>query len=145
MNTSPLCVDANLIIRLVADPGDESVRTAWDAWDAEHRLIAAPTLLFYEVSNALYRYQRAGVMSRRAVCLALRAALALPFRLYAEPHLQLRAVELAEELSLPAAYDAHYLALAEWLGAEFWTADMRLVHSVQDRLPFVRALQADDT
>ena len=142
MNSSPLCVDANLIIRLIADPDDEAVRTTWDAWDAEHRLIAAPTLLFYEVSNALYRYQRAGMMSQQSVRLALRAALALPLRLYAEPDLHLRAVELAEKLSLPAAYDAHYLALAEWLGAEFWTADMRLARAVRDQLPWVRVLES---
>lgn len=37
------------------------------------------------------------------------------------------ALDLAERLSLSATYDAHYLALAEWLGAEFWTADQRLV------------------
>ena len=71
MNSSPLCVDANLVIRLVADPGDERVRSAWEQWDADNRRIAAPTLLFYEVSNALYRYQRAGMMSGAAVRLAL--------------------------------------------------------------------------
>jgi predicted nucleic acid-binding protein len=140
MNNSPLCVDANLVIRLVADPGDEQVRSTWERWDADNRRIAAPTLLFYEVSNALYRYQRAGMMSRAAVHLALRAALALPLRLYGEPELHTRALDLASRLSLPAAYDAHYLALADWMGAEFWTADRRLARAVEDELPWVRVL-----
>jgi predicted nucleic acid-binding protein len=74
------------------------------------------------------------------VRLALRAALSLPLRLYGEPELHARALDLAERLSLPAAYDAHYLALADWLGAEFWTADQRLVRAVQDELPWVRAV-----
>ncbi len=56
MNDSPPCVDANLVIRLVADPGDELVRATWDTSDAAHRRIAAPPLLFYELSNTLYRY-----------------------------------------------------------------------------------------
>ncbi|RLC62307.1 MAG: hypothetical protein DRI48_09705 [Chloroflexi bacterium] len=63
MSNSLLCVDANLVIRLVADPRDEAVRQLWEQWDAEHRQIAAPTQLYYEISNALYRYQHAGMMS----------------------------------------------------------------------------------
>lgn len=140
MDNSPLCIDANLVIRLVADPDDELVRSTWERWDAEHRRIAAPTLLFYEVANALYRYQRARMMSSSALRLALKAAQALPLRLYGEPELHTRALDLAERFSLPAAYDAHYLALADWLGAEFWTADLRLARVVQEELPWVRVL-----
>jgi predicted nucleic acid-binding protein len=140
MNSSPLCVDATLVIRLVADPGDERVRSTWERWDAENRRIAAPTLLFYEVSNALYRYQQARMLSRPAVRLALSAALALPIRLYGEPELHARALDLARRFSLPAAYDAHYLALAEWLGAELWIANRRLARAVEDELPWVHVL-----
>ena len=138
MNNSSLCVDANLVIRLVADPADEAVRDLWEQWDAEHRQIAAPTLLYYEVSNALYRYQRAGMMSPEAVRLALEAAFALPVRLYGDEPLHRRALALAERFALPAAYDAHYLALADWLGGELWTADRKLVRAVGDELPWVR-------
>ncbi len=35
MSNSSLCVDANLVIRLVADPADEAVRDLWEQWDAE--------------------------------------------------------------------------------------------------------------
>lgn len=138
MSNSSLCVDANLVIRLIADPKDVVVRQMWEQWSADSRQVAAPTLLHYEVSNALYRYRQAGMMSASAVRLALRAALALPVQLYGEPELDVRALDLADRFSLPAAYDAHYLALAEWLGAEFWTADRRLAGAVQDELPWVR-------
>lgn len=37
-----------------------------------------------------------------------------------------------------ATYDAHYLALADQLGAEFWTTDRKLVRAVQPSLPWVR-------
>ena len=134
-----LCVDANLVIRLVADPRDEIVRQMWEQWDADNRQIAAPTLLYYEVSNALCRYQRAEMMSASAVRLALNAALALPVRLYGDRDLHRRALDLAERFSLPAACVAHYLALADLLGGEFWTADRRLARAVQDELPWVHA------
>jgi hypothetical protein len=41
MNDSPLCVDANLVIRLVADPGDERGRSTRKQRAADHRLARA--------------------------------------------------------------------------------------------------------
>jgi predicted nucleic acid-binding protein len=141
MNNSWLCIDANLVIRLVADPSDEAVRRLWEQWDAEKWQLAAPTLLYYEVSNALYRYHKSGMMSMSSVQLALEAALSLPIHLYGDVDLHRRALVLADRFSLPATYDAHYLALAEWLGGEFWTADQTLVGAVQAALPWVHAAQ----
>lgn len=140
MSSLPICVDASLVIRLVVDPTDVAVRQLWARWDAEERRIAAPTLLYYEVTNVLYRYRRAEMLSAEAMRLALRAALALPVRLYGEPALHDRALRLAERFLLPAAYDAHYLAVADWLGAELWTADRRLAASVQSDLLWVRTV-----
>ena len=142
MSNLTLCVDANLVIRLIIDPQDEVVRQLWEQWDASGRQIAAPTLLYYEVSNALYRYQRAKMMSSSTVRLALKAALALPVRLYGTRELHRRALALAERFSLSAAYDAHYLALADWLGGEFWTADQKLARLVQDDLPWVHVVES---
>ena len=135
MHSSWLCVDANLVIRLVADPKDESIRRLWEQWDAENRQLAAPTLLYYEVTNALDHYQKQGLMSASAVRLALKAALSLPLRLHGEADLHWQALDLAERFSLPAACNAYYLALAEWLGGEFWTTDRRLAKAVQRALP----------
>ena len=55
-----------------------------------------------------------------------------------EASLHVEAVLLARRLGLKAAYDAHYLAWAERTGAEFWTADRRLVNQVAPSLPWVR-------
>jgi predicted nucleic acid-binding protein len=137
MNNSWLCVDANLVIRLVTDPADDSIQRMWEQWDDERQQLVAPTLLYYEVANALHRYQRLGFMGATSVQLALEAALALPLELHYEADLHWRALDLASRLSLPAAYDAHYLALAELLGCEFWTLDRRLARAVQAALPWV--------
>lgn len=142
MSDTRLCVDANLVIRLVADPSDEAVWQLWERWDSERQQIAAPTLLYFEVANALYRYHKLGLMSFSAVELALEAALALPLRLHGGPELHGRALRMAARFSLPAAYDAHYLALAEWLGAGFWTADACLANTVQVALPWVHLVGA---
>ena len=141
MNNSWLCVDANLVIRLVVDPADEAVRSLWGRWDSEGRQLAAPTLLPYEVANALYRYQKLGYIGAAAVELAFKAALSLPLKLHGKPELHWRALALADRFSLPAAYDAHYLALAELLEGEFWTADGGLARAVQSSLDWVHLVE----
>lgn len=137
MDNSWVCVDANLVIRLVVEPKEESVRSLWEGWDSEGRQVAAPILLPYEVANALYRYQKLGYLGPAEVQLAFRATLALPLELHGEADLHWRALELADRFSLPAAYDAHYLALAELLEGEFWTVDGRPARAVQASLPWV--------
>lgn len=41
------------------------------------------------------------------------------------------AYELAVRFNRPRAYDSQYMALADRLQCDFWTADERLVNSVQ--------------
>lgn len=140
MPSSWICVDANLVVRLIVELEHRTVRDRWEQWASENRQLVAPSLLHYEVTNALYQYQRQGYFSTGALRLAQEAALALPLQLFGDEDLHRSALRLAQRLSLPATYDAHYLALAERLGAELWTADRRLIRAVQGELPFVRLL-----
>jgi predicted nucleic acid-binding protein len=137
MPSSWICVDANLVVRLVIDPSDQAVSGLWDQWDATHRQLAAPSLLYYEVTNALYRYQKLGYMTAQSVEFALDAALSLPLHLQHKADLHRRALSMAGRFDLPAAYDAHYLAAAEYLGGELWTADRKLAYAVQSELTWV--------
>ena len=52
--------------------------------------------------------------------------------------IQESALEFATRFNRPKAYDAQYLALADLLGCELWTADRRLVSAVAGKLPWVR-------
>jgi predicted nucleic acid-binding protein len=69
---------------------------------------------------------------------ALEQALAFEINFLEPPNFHQRAFELAERLNRPATYDSHYLALAEYLGCEFWTADERLVNAAHSTFSWVR-------
>ena len=141
MRDSPICVDASLVLRLLgAGAYDAPVVQLWRGWHENGRSLVAPALLYYEVSNALHRYAAHGELLPQEAAEALEAALGLDIALTGDADLHRRALELAQRLSLPATYDAHYLALAERLGAEFWTSDRQLARAVQPALPWVHAL-----
>ena len=145
MNDAAVCVDASLVLRLFLGPDDAQAWERWDHWTAEGRSIHAPALLGYEVANALHRYHRAGFLSAASRDVVLDAILALPVRLETGAGLHQRALALASDLALPAAYDAHYLALARSLDAELWTADARLARQVGDRPPRVMVLRSESS
>lgn len=126
-----ICVDAGPVVHLVAFPEKEAVRRAWEQWEEEGISIVAPALLHYEVTNVLHRYHRFGVLSELTMKAALSAALTLPISLVEDGDLHLRAAEIAIEFDLNAAYDAHYLALAERFEAEMWTTDQKLLNQMQ--------------
>ena len=78
-----------------------------------------------EVTNVLHRHvTRSGLTVRAAIGL-LDYLLDLKIELYETSCLHHRALELASQLRQGASYDSHYLALAEALDCELWTADER--------------------
>ncbi len=137
MPTSSICVDASLVVGLVAHADRERLRALWRGWQERRLRIAAPTLLLFEVTNAIYRYERQALLSAASADRFLRMVSALPLDLVSRAELHQEAIHLSRRFSLPAAYDAHYLALAEHLGAQFWTVDRRLVRAVDDGLDWV--------
>jgi predicted nucleic acid-binding protein len=141
-NSSTVCVDASIVLRRALQPDDDAIKELWQSWvDDEVRLVA-PTLLFYEVTNGLYQQQRNKILSPETIWKALELALDLPINLVNEANLHLRAREIAMEYNLPATYDAHYLALAEWMDIDLWTADMRLINTLKPfKVKWVRAVE----
>jgi len=98
-------------------------------------------LIHFELTNGLYRYCRQGWLSVAAVEQGVAAALRLPIVLHTEPDLHLRALRFAQRFDLPATDDAHYLAVAEQIQAEFWTLDRKLFNRVQRELDWVQCLE----
>ena len=138
MRSSSVCVDANIVVRVVAFPNHAAIQTLWQRWIRQEQQIIAPALIFYEVTNALYQYQRQGMLTEEAVTIALNAVLALPIQIHGDAELHGKALDIARRYGLSATYDAHYVALAEHFGGELWTTDQRLVnHCQQDWVKLV--------
>lgn len=127
-NSLTHCVDASVIVRHVTS---KTVTNLWESWMQADARIVAPSLLYYEVTNGLYRYQKVGSLPSDAVEKALTAALTLPIELVSNTELHSRAKKAAVKYNLSAAYDAHYIALAEWMDIELWTADKKLINTLK--------------
>lgn len=144
MNTSWVCLDASLLIPLVMDKSGERLEAQFAKWVDSERRLAAPALIKYEVCNALYQYEKVGVLDGDLVDRALQSVLEMPIKLFADQGLHNKALQIARRFSLPAAFDAHYLALADWLGAEFWTLDKRLAQAVGEGFPWISVWQGGE-
>ena len=136
MTNSSVCIDASLVIKLVVEEEySPEVRTLWRNWVDDGYYLVAPPLLRYEVASVLRKQVARGLRTTSESRRALELALAFDIQ-YLEPvDLHLRTFDLAGRLGRPVAYDAHYLALAEHLACEFWTADEWLVSAVQGTAP----------
>jgi predicted nucleic acid-binding protein len=137
LSLSTVCIDANLVVRLITGHPDDGVRTLWRDWESTNSMRVAPFLFRYEVTNALFRVGRARNLSLFAIQELLELALALPITLSDDPSLHGAAVALAARHAQPATYDAHYLALADRMGIDFYTGDRRLWNAVHHQLPWV--------
>jgi len=140
-----VCVDASFLIQLMTH-GQYVAKAAalWRIWHTDGTVVLAPTLILYEINNVLYQQVKAGYLRSEEATQVLEKAMALEIKLYGDAPLHHRALRMAQEFSLAAAYDAHYLALCERLDADFWTADKRLYNSVHEALPWVYLLQESE-
>lgn len=95
----------------------------------------------YEVTNALYQFTKVGGLTVSTAEELLDVLVTLPIELVNVVHSHQRALSIAYRYRSGAAYDAHYVALAQHLGAELWTADKRLYNAVHPHLDFVRLVE----
>jgi len=141
MRKSPVCADANIVVIIVVPEAQRpQALSLWRSWLKQDREIVAPRLFAYEVTSALWRKVVRGFLTLEEARRAVRAALEMGVTLLDSPGLSERAFELAARLQRPAAYDAHYLALADHLRCPFWTADERLYNTVHADFPHIRWL-----
>ncbi|OQY17045.1 MAG: hypothetical protein B6I35_15090 [Anaerolineaceae bacterium 4572_32.2] len=141
MLRSQVCVDANVVVALVtAERYSRAAFALWQELTRKDRQPVAPLLLRYEVTSTLHHKIVRGAMSSEDTGQALREVLAFDIHYLDPPGLSERAFELAARFQRPAAYDTHYLALADHLNCPFWTADERLYNAICADFPHIHWL-----
>jgi predicted nucleic acid-binding protein len=134
-------VDASIALKWTLNETDSSTALALLAdWTNREIEVHAPSLLVYEVTNALYRRVRKGEIpfydAKRGLTEIIYKVVEIDFP--ETPEFNIRAMELGQQFGLPAAYDSHYLALAELKECTLWTADRRMWRAVKDQLDWVQ-------
>jgi predicted nucleic acid-binding protein len=117
-----VALDASAAIRAVMDAAAQP--TLLDRLAAA-AVVVAPTLLRLEAANALWKYQRAGVIDAAAALSRHAEAGALVHRFVDEQTLFPEALRLAADLDHPV-YDAMYAVTARRHAAILLTFDRRL-------------------
>ncbi len=119
-------VDASLAVKwlLTEDHTGEAVALVHH-WDAEQVQMAGVHLLPMEVANALHKHVIAGDITFLDANALMSRFLTIGVQLIYRARLHARALEIASELRQGAVYDSYYLALAEALDCDMWTADSR--------------------
>jgi predicted nucleic acid-binding protein len=107
-------------------------------WSVNEVNVAVPYLFNYEIVSVIRKHVARGTITLDHAQAALNGLLRADVIAYTRASILKRAFVLANLYGRPAAYDALYLALAEQLACEFWTADLRLVNAVSDKLKWVR-------
>lgn len=124
-----VCVDASYLVALLVGELPTHLEL-WAKWQTDGEQVSAPNLILYEITNVLHRLTIANQITQQRCDDLVRTALSLDIAYHPEIKLHHQALAISRRFRLPATYDAHYLALAEYLDCNLWTGDRRLVNSV---------------
>ena len=134
-----IVLDASIAVKLVlTESYSDKVLALVTAAAQAAEPIVAPPLLPFEIANILRRRMVRQGLSLSGADQLMADFLTFPIILTAPPGLYQRALAVADAHQLSAAYDAHYIALAEQLGGELWTDDQRLLRALAGGLSFVK-------
>lgn len=126
-----IVLDANLIAGLVLPlPFSDAARFRLDDRLQQGASLFGPALWSYEVASVLRKFIVAGYLTQEELDEALERVWKLRIdSVQNSPDLQRQALAWAARLGQSKAYGGAYLAAAESLGAELWTADQRLAQA----------------
>lgn len=128
-----IVIDANLTVALFVNlPYSSQAENLFRLWRRQDVELFAPALWPAEVISALRKVVTAGQMDSDDARLALASLGRFPVKVIVpDAALMDSSLIWAGKLNQSVAYDAQYIALAESLAAEFWTADQLLLSSLQ--------------
>ncbi|WP_026924261.1 type II toxin-antitoxin system VapC family toxin [Glycomyces arizonensis] len=132
MTDSPaLIVDASAVVAQLTTPGE---RGKWFAAQMLGKQLFSSEMLHYEVTNILRRGRRQGALDETAANLAFQDLQDMAIRLEPFSLVANRIWKLRDSVT---AYDASYVAVAEWRRAPLLTADLRLTRSHGPKCEFI--------
>lgn len=101
--------------------------------------LVVPSLIYYEVGSVLTTAQRRFAINKNDLKQSLVSFYNLDFKVYQSETLLVAAYELTGKYPV-SFYDAAYVALAQLLKIDLYTADKALVATVSKRIPLVHPL-----
>ncbi len=134
-----IVVDASLAVKWALQESDSAeAERLLQTWLDQGIDLLAPSWYACEVSNVLFQRVRAEQITAEKARLDLLDLLGLITVTDYEPAVATRALALAIQVGQRATYDCHYLALAEYLDCEYWTADQRFWTATREAFSHVR-------
>lgn len=140
-----IVVDANILIAfaLADEPIHRQANQILALWHSTKEQLIAPRLFRSELTAVIRKvvYQQRLTAEQGRVLLS--QLLRYPLEFHEDDELLKEAYELAVRFNRPRAYDAQYMALAQRFDCFFWTADERLVNSIQHKFSNIRWLGSE--
>jgi predicted nucleic acid-binding protein len=127
-----IVVDASLALKLVLDEPDSlRVRSLWQAWANNGEALCAPTLFRAETISAVRRRVFRRLLSEEEGREAYEVLDNLSVEIGEPDDLYEVALQYAQRFDRSTIYDSCYLALADIIGCDLWTADGRLANAAR--------------
>lgn len=125
-------IDASIVVKAIL-PNDKQEKCKVLIARFDDLQPVAPALWMYEITSAFTKSIHFGMLTPEEGRAGIAQAIALGVELAApDAHQTELAINWTMKLKRASAYDSFYLALAETLEAEFWTADERLFNAIKD-------------
>jgi predicted nucleic acid-binding protein len=136
---SRVCVDASLAVRwVVPEDYSEQALDLLAFWGTSQTELFAPTHMLYEVNATLRFLVSQKIISNEIGNGAFSRLRKLRIQLISRAAIFPLAWKLARELKQPTTYDTVYLALAQLLDCEMWTADRKFYDATRTDAPHVK-------
>ena len=141
-----IVIDANITAALfVRLPYSAAAEEKMKLWSRQGADLYAPGLWLVEVVSVLRKMVSVGQMNVDAARIALASLENMQVEVVQTGwNLLEQSFLWAERIGQRVAYDAQYLALAEALQADFWSADQRLISILRARqIPWAYSLMSE--
>ena len=120
---------------MVDEEDSDKARALSRGWLDSGAEIIAPHLMLAEIANALHRKVADGLLTLESATQTWEDLNRVEIEFYNPPNIHAGAMRLAGQLGQGAVYDSVYLALAERLDCELWTADRRFYRAAGGAFP----------